>query len=116
MRTNYCNIKGYKVYDTSRPNLLGKGGSALGVKENIKHYAKYETAEIQTTTVIVKIEIKDISIATIYCPTGKGKKKSNSLHSLRHYQTYPLEFCQYNAERKTTIHSYNQPENQRIGL
>ena len=69
-RTNHCKIKGYKVYHTARPDLPGKGGSALIIKENIKHHedAKYETPEIQATTATVRTKSNDITIAAVYCP------------------------------------------------
>lgn len=84
-RTNYCKIRGYKVYHTARPDLPGKGGSALIIKENIKHHedAKYETPEIQATTVTVQMKSKDITIAAIYCPAGKSQKEEHYTHFFR---------------------------------
>lgn len=72
-RTNYCKIKGYKVYHTPRPDLPGKGESAVIIKENLNHceYAKYETAEIQETTVVVQVRSRETAIAAVYCPAGK---------------------------------------------
>ena len=78
-RTNNCKIRGYKVYHTDRSDLPGKGGSALIIKQNIKHYenAKYDTPEIQATIVTIQIKSKDITIAAIYCPAGKSPKEGH---------------------------------------
>lgn len=84
-RTNYCKIRGYKVYNSARPDLPGKGGSAVIIKENIKHHedAKYETVEIQATAVIIQMKSKDIAIAAIYCPAGKAQKEEHYIHLFR---------------------------------
>lgn len=58
-----------------QPDLPEKGGSALIMKENIKHYldAKYETAELQVTT--VQIKSKDMTVTVIYYPVWELQKK-----------------------------------------
>jgi exonuclease III len=60
-------INGYKIYHTIRPDKIGKGGSAMIIKENIKHYqeANLETCQMQVTTVSIQANSKNITVAAI---------------------------------------------------
>lgn len=80
-RESYCKIRGYKIYHTVRPDKVGKGGTAVVIKENIKHFeeTKYETSGIQATAVNVQMKSKDITIAAVYCPPGQALDKNDYL-------------------------------------
>lgn len=80
-RDSYCKIRGYRVYHTVRPDKVGKGGTAVVIKENINHFEQinYETSAIQATAVNVKTKSKDITIVAIYCPPGQALGKSDYL-------------------------------------
>lgn len=68
--TNCYKVRRYKIYNTARSELAGKGGSALIIKEIIKHYGniKYDTAEIQSTIVTIQMISENITISTRKSP------------------------------------------------
>lgn len=69
-RESYPKIKGYKIYHTIRPDKIGKGGSAMIIKENIKYYQEdnFETKQVQVTAVCVQTKPRNITMASVYCP------------------------------------------------
>ena len=75
----HMTLKGYTIYHTIHPDNTARGGSAIIVKNNILHYeqGKYQTKEIQATTVSVKTKNYLLSIAAIYCPPRYNLKKEN---------------------------------------
>lgn len=76
-RESYPKIKGYKIYHTIRPDKIGKGGSAVIIKENIKYYQEdnFETKQVQVTAVCVQTKPRNITMASVYCPPGYKLKK-----------------------------------------
>jgi exonuclease III len=58
----------YKIYHNIRPDKIRKDGSAVIVKENIKHYQEdnLETCLMQVTTVSIYANSKNITVAAIY--------------------------------------------------
>lgn len=80
-RDSFCKIRGYLIYHTTHPSNNGRGGSAVIVKDNIKHYeeSKYETYAMQVIAVNILTKTKNITIAAIYCPPGKKLKNNDYL-------------------------------------
>lgn len=84
---NYLKIQGYQLYYTNYPHNKARSGSAVIVKESINQYelAKYETEQIQATSIRIRTKRYEITIAAIYCPPKHNLKKldySNLLQSL----------------------------------
>ena len=81
----YVKIKGYKIYHTPHPDDKCRGGSAVIVKDNIKHHekSKYATREIQSTEVNILTKGGYISIAAIYCPPRYKMRYEEYLKFLR---------------------------------
>lgn len=79
-KQSYIKFRGYRVYHTSHPENSAKGGSAIIVKENIIHFEeeKYQTEEIQATTIQIKTKNYYIVIAGLYCPPKHSLKKTNT--------------------------------------
>lgn len=65
-------IPNYSVYHTTRPDHKAHGGSAVVIKNNIKHYelAKLSTIEMQATSIMIRSLIGDIAVSAVYCPPG----------------------------------------------
>lgn len=67
---NYIKIPNYKMYDTKHPDGTAHGGTAIIIKNNIKHHEspKHEQDFLQATTVVVEDWNGPITISAIYCP------------------------------------------------
>lgn len=63
-------LKGYKVYHTPHPSNKCRGGSAVIVKENIKHHEelKFSSEIIQATTIRIHIKKLQCNITAVYSP------------------------------------------------
>jgi hypothetical protein len=67
---NYFKIKGYNFYNTQHPNGTARGGTAILIKQSIKHNEMpgYKTHEIQATSVQIQDWLGDFVISAVYCP------------------------------------------------
>jgi hypothetical protein len=82
-KQNYIKLRGYSSYLTAHPENTARGGSAVLVKDNIKHYEeqKYETSKIQATAVKIMMGKYKITVAAAYCPPRNNLKMED-------YQTF----------------------------
>lgn len=70
-RETYITIKNYKIYHTIHPQNCARGGSAVIVKENLKHYLheRFQTNEFQATTITIESKIHPkLSLTAVYSP------------------------------------------------
>lgn len=83
-RTSVYKINGYRCYHTPHPSGRGRGGSAIFVKETIKHYEqeKIEKDTMQITTISVSIKNREFNISAIYCPPRHSLRKEDYLELL----------------------------------
>lgn len=60
----------YKIYTTNHPSGNSHGGSAVIIKNNIKHYSmeEYRTEKIQATTIVVLEKHIETVFSAVYCP------------------------------------------------
>lgn len=74
---NYLRIKNYTIYDTTHPSGNAHGGSAVIIKNSIKHHAsnQYRTDHIQATNVVVEDWQGHLIVSAIYCPPRHAIKK-----------------------------------------
>lgn len=84
-KQSYIKFRGYRVYHTIHPENSAKGGSAVIVKENITHFEeeKYQTNEIQATSIQVKAKNYSIMITGLYCPPKHSLKKNQYIDFLK---------------------------------
>jgi hypothetical protein len=80
-------INGYNVYETIHPQNQARGGSAVIVKESIKHYEDFsiQSNEIQLTVVGIESINQKILVGAAYFPPRYNLKKNdytNILHQL----------------------------------
>lgn len=61
------------------PAEKARGGTAIFIRENIKHYEKLKIQDnMQVTTVIIQLRNnKEYSISAIYCPPRYNLKKED---------------------------------------
>lgn len=77
--TNQSNIKfkGYSVYHTPHPDNSARGGSAVLVRENIKHIEedKFSTKEIQATSIKIQTQSYSLIVSGLYSPPRHSIKR-----------------------------------------
>lgn len=76
----------YSVYSTNHPDGTSHGGTAVVIKNNLKHHLHSEFKEeyLQATTVTVDGKMGPINISAVYCPP-KHKIKEDMLN--RYFST-----------------------------
>lgn len=62
-------IQGYQIYYANYPNNQARGGSAVLIKNNIKHCEKknIQTAEVQKTVIVIRSTKQTFKAAAVYC-------------------------------------------------
>lgn len=67
---NFLKIPQYSIYNTNHPDGKAHGGTAIIIKNNIKHYVNepYNYDYIQATNVTVEDKNGPIVFSAIYCP------------------------------------------------
>lgn len=99
---SYFRIQGYTIYNTKHPSGGGHAGSAIIIKNNIKHYEapEYRTIHIQATTVCVKDKYGSLLISAIYCPPGPKIKEDDFTQFFATLGNRFLAGGDYNAKHK----------------
>jgi len=69
-------IPNYNIYHTTHPDETAHGGTAVIIRQNIKHHirAEYKQDNIQATSISLEDKIGETAGSTIYCPP-KHKNK-----------------------------------------
>lgn len=69
-KQSHITFNGYKVYHALHPDNKGRGGSAVIVKENIKHHevSICEEPDLQSVAVCINTKRYSLTVAAIYCP------------------------------------------------
>lgn len=67
---SYIKITGFNSYWTTHPSERARGGSAVLIKNNIKHHQQENIREsyIQATVITIQYNGADLNIAAAYCP------------------------------------------------
>lgn len=70
---NNFKLHGYKIYDTKRPDDKPRGGTAILVRNRIKHHQLAPISEhnIQATSIAITESNRTLNISSIYCPPNK---------------------------------------------
>lgn len=76
---SYFKIPNYVTYHTNHPDKTGHAGTAILIKQSIKHYAlpKYEEAMLQATSIKVLTLPYELTVAAVYCPPRHNIKKED---------------------------------------
>lgn len=69
----------YTVYTTNHPSGNSHGGTAIIIKNNIKHHEidKYSTDKIQATSIKVHSDKAETTMSAIYCPPRHNVTKND---------------------------------------
>lgn len=67
-------LQNYNIYTTLHPSGRARGGTAVVIRETIKHFEleEYSELHIQATSVCVKDGNNDLTVTAIYCPPQGG--------------------------------------------
>lgn len=78
---NYIKFKNYCIYWTTHPSERARGGTALIIKSNIKHFQYEEIRQpyIQITSVCIQRNGSDLIVGASYCPPGHTITKTQFL-------------------------------------
>ena len=79
-------IKGYTIYVANHPNNKARGGSAIIIRNNLKHFEKYhlQSEEVQISVVCVTSIKQNINIGAIYYPPRHNLKRADYKNHLLH--------------------------------
>jgi hypothetical protein len=69
-KESFIRFKNYITYHTIHPANTARGGSAVIIKNNIKHFEdeKYVSSDVQATIVTVETSKLILTVSAIYCP------------------------------------------------
>jgi exonuclease III len=69
-KKSYIKIPKYTIYDSQYPVGTAHGGTAIIIKNGIKHYlhGHYNLEHVQATSVTIKDWIGPLTKAAVYCP------------------------------------------------
>lgn len=78
-RESYFRVKNYVVYHSFHPSNKARGGSAIIIKNNIKHYeeTKIQSEMFQVTTAKIFTKNKLLNVAAIYSPPRHSIKEED---------------------------------------
>ena len=67
---SYIKIPNYTIYDTQHPDGKAHGGTAIVIRNSIKHYEaeKFNKDYLQSTNVVIDNRTGPLTISAIYCP------------------------------------------------
>lgn len=67
---SYLNIPGYVIYDTQHPDGTAHGGTAIIIRNNLKHHVlpEYKTDCIQATSIMLGDVYGSMALTAVYCP------------------------------------------------
>ena len=67
---SYIKFRNFTTYHTIHPANTARGGSAVIIRDNIKHYEeeKWATVDIQATSVTIVTTKRTLTVSAIYCP------------------------------------------------
>uniref|UniRef100_A0A6M2DDB3 Putative rna-directed dna polymerase from mobile element jockey n=1 Tax=Xenopsylla cheopis TaxID=163159 RepID=A0A6M2DDB3_XENCH len=68
--SSYFRILNYNTYNTNHPDGRGHGGSAILIKNNLKHHVlpPFQKEYLQATIIAIETKLFNISIVATYCP------------------------------------------------
>lgn len=100
---SYIKIPNYSIYNTNHPDGKAHGGTALIVKNDIKHYEadKYITEHLQSTSINVENNTGTLRISAIYCPPKHNIKQQDFEHFLQTLGNKFIAGGDYNAKHTT---------------
>lgn len=81
-KKSYVKIHNYSIYDTQHPDGNAHGGTAIIIRNGIKHHLHgyYQLEHIQSTSVTIEDWIGQLTVAAVYCPPKHAIKAEQFEH------------------------------------
>ena len=75
-KRSYITIPNYNIYYTNHPDERVHGGTAVIIRQNIKHYlkAEYRHENIQSTCIAIEDNTEETTVSAIYFPPKRHNK------------------------------------------
>lgn len=76
---SFFKIPHYTIYDTKHPDGTAHGGTAIIIRNSIKHHElpEYTMDHLQATTVLIEKQSGPVTLSAIYCPPRHNIKKAD---------------------------------------
>jgi exonuclease III len=73
---SYITIPNYNIHYSNHPDETAHGGTAVIIKQNVKHYvtAEYRHENIQATSIGTEDNTEQTTVSAIYCPPKHHNK------------------------------------------
>ena len=99
-KKNFFRINGYSVYDTKHPEGKAHGGTAVLIKQRLKHYElqKYDKDHIQATNICLEEWSGNCVVSAVYCPPKHAIKKQQFIDYFNQLGNKFLAGGDYNAK------------------
>lgn len=67
---SFIRIPGYQIYDTPHPDGTAHGGTAVIIRNTIKHHElnKYNKSYLQATSIVIEDWNGPLTLSAVYCP------------------------------------------------
>lgn len=93
-------IRNYSIYTTLHPSDKARGGTAIIIKESIKHFEleKQSLLYLQATNVSVDDGNNDLTVTAIYCPPQGGVAEIKFIDFFRELGNRLVVVGDYNAK------------------
>jgi len=100
---SYVKIPNYIVYNTPHPDETAHGGTAIIIRQNVKHYIReeYKQEHIQATSIVIQDDIGELNIAAVYSPPKHIIKEADYTRLFRTLGRRFLAGGDYNAKHVT---------------
>lgn len=79
---SYIRIPGFRIYNTRHPDGTAHGGTAIIIRDGIKHHELegYCKEHLQATSIAIEDHLGILNISAIYCPPKYNNKKDDYDH------------------------------------
>lgn len=79
---SFLKIPGFTLYVTQHPDGTAHAGTAIIIKNTIKHHEllKYREPQLQATSIVVEDWLGPLTISAVYCPPRYNNKQQNYEH------------------------------------
>lgn len=73
---SHITIPNYNIYRTNHPDATAHGGTAVIIRQNIKHYvrAEYALENLQSTSITIEDDTGETTFSAVYCPPKHNNK------------------------------------------
>ena len=81
-KQSYFEIPSYTIYDTQHPHGTTRGGTAIIIKNGIKHHlhGQYNLEHLKATSVTIEDWLGPLTMAAVYCPPKHAVKAEQFLN------------------------------------